>query len=82
MDPFLGQIVLLPYDFTPVGWLPCEGQVLAIPVHLSLFNLLGARYGGDGVINFALPDLRGTEPHPGMHYCIAMSGAFPARPQP
>ncbi|MCB0898849.1 MAG: tail fiber protein [Actinobacteria bacterium] len=80
MDSFLGQVLLLPYDFPAQGVMYCEGQVLAIRDHVSLFSLLGARFGGDGVTTFALPDLTGKEPADGLRYCIVMHGSYPARP--
>jgi microcystin-dependent protein len=62
MEPFLGQLLLLPYNFAPVGWLLCQGQLLPIAQYDALFSLLGTTYGGDGQNTFALPDLRGRTP--------------------
>jgi len=62
IEPFLGQIVLVPYNFAPVGWLKCEGQILPINQNMALFSLLGTTYGGNGTTTFALPDLRGRVP--------------------
>ncbi len=62
MDPFVGQITLFPYNFAPNGWALCEGQLLPISQHTALFSLLGTQFGGNGVSNFALPDLRGRAP--------------------
>lgn len=62
MTPFLGQILLVPYNFAPSGYAPCEGQLLTINENTALFSLLGNTYGGDGLRNFALPDLRGRVP--------------------
>ncbi len=64
-DNFLGEIKLLPYDWSPRGWAPCDGRLLAINTNQALFSLLGTTYGGNGVTTFALPDLRGRVPlHP------------------
>lgn len=79
MEPFVGQIQLLPYNFAPAGWAFCEGQLLGIRENMALFSLIGTNYGGDGKVNFALPDLKGREPDPNMHYCIALTGIFPSR---
>jgi microcystin-dependent protein len=66
-DNFLGEIKLLPYDWPPKGWAPCDGRLLAIATNQALFSLLGTTYGGNGVNNFALPDLRGRAPlHPNL----------------
>lgn len=59
MDPFIGEIKLLPWDWAPVGWHICDGTLLPVQPYVALFSLLGTRYGGDGKVNFALPDLRG-----------------------
>lgn len=79
MDPFLGLIRLLPYNFTPYGWLPCEGQILQIMQNSALFALIGAKFGGNGTTTFALPDLRGFEPQSGARYFMATMGIFPSR---
>lgn len=64
-DNFLGEIKLLPYNWPPKNWLPCDGRLLSIASNQALFSLLGTTYGGDGVTTFALPDLRGRVPvHP------------------
>ncbi len=62
MECYIGQVLLVPYTFAPVGWLSCEGQILPIQGYETLFSLIGAMYGGDGQTNFALPDLRGRTP--------------------
>jgi len=62
VDPFIGQIILVPYNFAPQGWALCNGQLLPIAQNTALFSLLGTTYGGDGVTTFALPDLRGRVP--------------------
>ncbi len=59
MDPFLGQLMLVPYNFAPRGWAFCNGQIMSIAQNTALFSLLGTTYGGNGQTTFALPDLRG-----------------------
>ncbi|MFF2094101.1 phage tail protein [Paenibacillus sp. NPDC058174] len=49
-------------NFAPAGWMFCEGQLLSIAEYETLYNLIGTRYGGDGVSTYALPDLRGRIP--------------------
>ncbi|MCU4582950.1 tail fiber protein [Acinetobacter gyllenbergii] len=58
-DPYLGEIILVPYNFVPRGWAACNGQLLPIAQNQALFSLLGTTYGGNGVSNFALPNLGG-----------------------
>jgi microcystin-dependent protein len=79
MDPLLGQIALLPYNFAPQGWAPCTGQLLPIGPWQALFSLLETNYGGDGTTTFGLPNLAGKAPAPGLQYCIALTGVFPTR---
>jgi microcystin-dependent protein len=61
-SPFLGEIKLMSFNFPPKGWAFCNGQFLPINQNQALFSLLGTNYGGDGVTNFALPNLRGRVP--------------------
>lgn len=59
MEAFMGTIMAVGFSFAPRGWAFCSGQLMAISQNSALFSLLGTTYGGDGVTNFALPDLRG-----------------------
>jgi microcystin-dependent protein len=61
-EPFLSEIRLMSFNFAPKGWAMCNGQLLPINQNQALFALLGTTYGGDGRVNFALPDLRGRVP--------------------
>lgn len=58
-EPFLGEIRAFGFNFPPVGWAQCNGQILPISQNQALFALLGTTFGGNGTNNFALPDLRG-----------------------
>jgi microcystin-dependent protein len=60
--PFMGQIEIFSFVFAPKGWTMCNGQLLPINQNQALFSLLGTTYGGDGRVNFALPDLRSRVP--------------------
>lgn len=61
-QPFIGEIRLFAGNFAPTNWALCDGQLLAISENEALFALIGTTYGGDGVSNFALPDLRSRVP--------------------
>ena len=61
-EPFLAEIRLMSFVFAPKGWALCNGQLLPINQNQALFSLLGTTFGGDGRVNFALPDLRGRVP--------------------
>jgi microcystin-dependent protein len=60
--PYLAEIRIFPYNFTPKGWAACNGQILPIAQNQALFSLLGTTFGGDGTTSFALPELRGRVP--------------------
>jgi len=68
-EPFLGELRLMSFNFPPKGWAQCNGQLLPINQNQPLFSLFGTMYGGDGRVNFGLPDLRGRVPmHIGTGY--------------
>lgn len=83
MDYYLGQIALFATNFTPRGWVLCDGRLLDINSNQSLFALIGARFGGDGITKFAVPDLRtamfGTSPNFKIRYYISTIGIWPDR---
>ena len=55
--PYTGEIRRFALDFEPAGWFACDGRLVAISHYSELFMLIGTRYGGDGKLNFALPDV-------------------------
>lgn len=61
-EPFLAEIRMMSFGFAPKGWATCDGQLLPINQNQALFSLIGTTYGGDGRVNFGLPDLRGRTP--------------------
>lgn len=61
-EPFLSEIRLFSFNFAPRGWALCNGQLLPINQNQALFALLGTTFGGDGRVNFALPNLQGRVP--------------------
>ncbi|MCK0470508.1 phage tail protein [Halalkalibacter sp. APA_J-10(15)] len=58
MDPLIGEVRLFTGNFAPKGWAFCDGQLISISQHVSLFSVIGTTYGGNGTTTFALPDLR------------------------
>jgi microcystin-dependent protein len=58
----MSEIKIVSFNFAPKGWAMCNGQLLPINQNQALFSLLGTTYGGNGVTNFALPDMRGRTP--------------------
>ena len=75
----LGSLLLIPYDYVPVHFAPCKGQLLPIQSNPALFSLLGAKFGGDGQNDFGLPDMRNHNPIKGLSYAIATKGIYPKR---
>ena len=74
-EPFLSEIRLMSFQFAPVGWALCNGQLLPINQNQALFSLLGTTFGGDGQTNFGLPDLRGRTPiHVGSGHTLGERG--------
>jgi microcystin-dependent protein len=57
-DPFIAEIRVFGFNFAPVGWALCNGQILPISQNTALFSLLGTTYGGNGINTFALPNLQ------------------------
>jgi microcystin-dependent protein len=58
-DQFLGEVRIFPFNFPPVGWAFCDGQLLAISQNSALFSVLGTNFGGNGTSNFGLPNFPG-----------------------
>jgi microcystin-dependent protein len=74
-EPFLSEIRLMSFVFAPKGWALCNGQLLPINQNQALFSLLGTTFGGDGRVNFALPDVRGRTPiHVGSGHTLGERG--------
>ena len=74
-EPFLSEIRMMSFVFPPKGWALCNGQLLPINQNQALFSLLGTTFGGDGRVNFALPDLRGRTPiHEGSGHTLGERG--------
>jgi len=59
---YIGEIILVPYNFAPLGFMTCDGQLVPIADNDALFNLIGTTYGGDGQTTFALPNLQSRVP--------------------
>ena len=74
-EPFLSEIRIMSFGFPPRGWALCNGQLLPINQNQALFSLLGTTYGGDGRVNFGLPNLQGMAPiHMGNGHSLGERG--------
>jgi microcystin-dependent protein len=74
-EPFLSEIRIMSFGFPPKGWALCDGQLLPINQNQALFSLLGTTFGGDGRVNFGLPNLQGRTPiHVGSGHTLGERG--------
>lgn len=74
-SPYLSEIRIVSFNFAPRGWASCNGQLLPINQNQALFALLGTTYGGDGRVNFGLPNLQGRVPiHFGNGHTLGEAG--------
>lgn len=74
-EPFLSEIKMMSFPFPPKGWALCNGTLLPINQNQALFSLLGTTYGGDGRVNFGLPNLQGRVPlHMGNQFPLGNLG--------
>ena len=62
METGLGVIIMMASNFAPRGYALCNGQCIQIRTNTALFSIIGTSYGGDGRLNFAVPDFRGRFP--------------------
>lgn len=73
--PYVGEIRAFGFNFAPVDWALCQGQLLPISQYAVLYNLIGTTYGGDGQTTFAVPNLQGRVPmHQGTGQFITRLG--------
>jgi len=79
MEEFIGVVKLVAFQYAPINWVACSGQLLPIAQYQALFSLLGTTFGGDGRTNFALPNLNAGTLQEGLHYIICLNGVYPSR---
>lgn len=59
------------------AYLPADGRLLPINQYQAVFSIMGTNFGGNGVNNFALPDLRNLAP-PGLFWSVCTEGIYPS----
>lgn len=81
MDVYLGIIQLFAFNYPPIGWALCNGQMLSVNENQALFTLIGTHFGGDGVTNFAVPNLNQAALSTNLfgNWYIATQGIYPNR---
>jgi microcystin-dependent protein len=60
MDAYIGEIRAVAFNYAPVGWALCQGQILLVSQYPTLFSILTNAFGGDGRTTFAVPNLSGS----------------------
>lgn len=82
-ESFIGEIKLFAGRWTPVHWALCDGRTLPIQQNPALFSVIGNHYGGDGRVNFQLPNLAPMREADGgetpIRYIICLNGMYPPR---
>jgi microcystin-dependent protein len=73
----IGQVEIFAFNFAPVGFAACQGQLLSIMQYQALFSLIGTQYGGNGVTDFALPKLAPVAPDGPFCYICIQGGSEP-----
>ena len=80
-EAFTGEMRIFGFNFAPVNWAACNGQIMAISQNTALFSLLGTYFGGDGIRTFGLPNYSnnvaigtGTSSQTGTQYVIGETG--------
>ncbi len=58
MEPFIGTICAFAFNYAPLDWAACNGELLNFQQYQALGTLLGNTYGGNGTTSFGVPDLR------------------------
>ncbi|MGF1728812.1 phage tail protein [Photobacterium kasasachensis] len=85
-EPFIGEIRMFTCNYAPRGWAFCDGSLLQISQHTTLFSIISTFYGGDGRTTMALPNLQGRAPMnprmgPGLsYYVLGQSAGIPRVP--
>jgi microcystin-dependent protein len=75
----IGQVEIFAFNFAPVGFMACQGQLLPIIQYQALFALIGTQYGGNGETDFALPKLAPVTPDGPFYYICVQGGTEPPR---
>ena len=79
MQYTIGQVEIFAFNFAPVGFLACQGQLLPIMQYQALFSLIGTQYGGNGETDFGLPKLEPVTPDGPFYYICVQGGTEPTR---
>jgi microcystin-dependent protein len=62
MQIYIGALIACSWQYQTRNFAFCNGQLMPINQNQALFSLLGTVFGGDGRVNFGLPNLQGRTP--------------------
>ena len=81
VNPYVGELEIFSFSFCPNGWLPTNGQLVSISTYNTLYQLIGTKYGGDGVTTFAVPNTKVAQTVNKIRLteCISYLGVFPSQ---
>jgi len=57
-NQYIAEIRVFGFNFAPLDWAQCNGLTIAIDQNLTLFNIIGTTFGGNGTTTFNLPNLQ------------------------
>ena len=72
---YSAEIIPMLVSLPTTRWIPADGSALTINQNQVLFSLLGTRFGGDGRVNFKIPDLNSNQS--ALVYYVVNGGEFP-----
>lgn len=61
-DPYIGEIRIFGFDYAPIGWVFCDGELLPAAQYQALLAVVGSTFGGDGRTTVGVPNLMGKIP--------------------
>lgn len=62
VSSFTGEIVMVPYTFTPRYFIDCDGALVSISQNPVLYSVMGSIYGGDDYTYFMTPNFKSRIP--------------------
>ncbi|MBF0285305.1 MAG: tail fiber protein [Magnetococcales bacterium] len=64
MDPFIGEIRMVAFNYPPQDWASCNGMVITIQQNPALYTIIGTTYGSSSypTQSFKLPNFSGCVP--------------------
>ncbi|MBY0217536.1 tail fiber protein [Paenibacillus illinoisensis] len=74
-NEYIGEIIPMLVSLPTNRWIPANGLTLPINQNQALFSLLGTKFGGDGQVNFNVPNLNSSQS--ALVYYVANTGVFP-----